>query len=933
MKDPAHSPLFSGNAAFIESLYEKYLNDRTAVSPSWRAYFDTLHPGPSAAHGAAVAGMPMDQESPPRPTLQVRQVAVLQLINAYRFRGHRQANLDPLGLDERSRLADLALAYYGLTEADLETVFNAGSLYGPPQARLRDILKRLASTYCATIGAEYMHITATEEKRWIQERLESVSGDFKFAQDLRRHILERLVAATGLEEYLHRRYVGQKRFSLEGGESLIALLDQLIEQAASQAVKEVLIGMTHRGRLNVLVNTLGVQPQVLFEEFEDRIEAESGSGDVKYHKGFSADLKTSSQPLHVALAFNPSHLEIIDPVVAGSVRARQDRRGDWAHHQVLAVLIHGDAAFAGQGVVMETCNLSQTRGYGIGGTVHIVINNQIGFTTSDPREARSTLYATDVAKMVEAPIFHVNADDPEAVVFITQVALDYRMRFKKDVVIDLVCYRRYGHSEADEPAVTQPVMYQRIRAHPSVRDIYAAKLMQEGLITQDEVTAWRRQYQTQLERNQVVSMAHAQVIDTAYRVDFRPYLDAHWTASADTVISREAITELAQAITQVPADFALHPTVKRIISARRQMATGERPIDWGFAELLAYGALLKEGYPVRLSGQDSARGTFFHRHAVVYDQQTGRAYVPLSQLRKHQPPFSLINSSLSEEAVLGFEYGYSSSEPDALVIWEAQYGDFANGAQVIIDQFISSSEVKWRRLSGIVLFLPHGFEGQGPEHSSARLERFLQLCAEDNIQVIVPSAPAQLFHALRRQVLRPYRKPLVVMTPKSLLRHKLSVSTLEDVTQQGFQTVLDEVDDLKPARVTRLIFCAGKVYYDLLAARREHGIADIALVRIEQLYPYPAREVRSALARYGNAREVVWVQEEPRNQGAWYYMQSRRHLKGCLGPQHRLEYAGRPYSASPAAGYPQLHKQQQEALVTEALQLQSRALHATQVAS
>lgn len=939
MNDSGQSYLFSGNASFIEGLYEAYLENRESVSQKWRDYFDQVtdtEPGapPDIPHApiqrtikqaAITAPRVLDDNAKQRDQLdfETKQVAVLQLINAYRFRGHRQADLDPLDQYKRPPVPDLNPDFHGLTSADMDTVFNTGSLFGPNQANLREILNTLSVVYCGTIGSEYMYITETDQKRWIQERLELACGEAGFGAGKKKNILERLIAASGLEEYLHNKYVGQKRFSLEGGESLIPLLDALINRSGSEhAVKEIIIGMAHRGRLNVLVNTLGIKPRDLFEEFEGKIDPGDGSGDVKYHKGFSADLNTPGGPVHLVLAFNPSHLEIINPVVEGSVRARQQRRGDHERNQVLPVLIHGDAAFAGQGVVMETLNLSETRGYSTGGTVHIIINNQIGFTTSDPLDSRSTLYCTDVAKMVQAPIFHVNADDPEAVVYVTELALDFRMKFNKDVVIDMVCYRRYGHSEADEPSATQPIMYQLIKSRPRVTEIYARQLQQENLIDADDVNAMRKAYHERLDSNQIVSGPHAAKVDRAYLVDYRPYMNTHWSTPVDTTIMQGRIESLTAKMTQVPEDFRLHRSVAKILDARRKMGAGEQSIDWGFAETLAYASLLEEGYQVRLSGQDSARGTFFHRHAVIHDQNSRRSYIPLQHLHKHQPLFLPINSLLSEEAVLGFEYGYSAAEPDGLTIWEAQYGDFANGAQVIIDQFISSSEAKWRRLEGIVLFLPHGYDGQGPEHSSARLERYLQLCAEDNIQVCVPSTPAQMFHMLRRQILRPYRKPLIVMTPKSLLRHKLSTSSLAEISNGRWHNVIDEIDDIEPHRVRRLLLCSGKVYFDLLEARREHRLHDTAIARIEQQYPFPLDEVTGVLERYPNARTLVWAQEEPRNQGAWYYMQSRRHLNACLSPKHVLEYAGRPYSASPAVGYLHVHLAQQRNLISDALQLE-----------
>jgi 2-oxoglutarate dehydrogenase E1 component len=677
--------------------------------------------------------------------------------------------------------------------------------------------------------------------------------------------------------------------------------------------------MAHRGRLNVLVNLLGKSPEVLFSEFEGRYEhgAQSGSGDVKYHKGFSSDLKTPGGNVHVALAFNPSHLEVVDPVVEGSVRARQERRGDDIGARVLPVLLHGDAAVAGQGVVTETMQLSQARGFQTGGTIHIVINNQVGFTMSDPRDARSTLYCTDVAKMIEAPVLHVNGDDPEAVVAATRLAVEYRMKFHKDVFIDLVCYRRHGHNEADEPAATQPTMYRVIRAKPTTRQLYADRLIAQKVLAQGEAETMVEEYRRGLDEGKPQARAALGMIGNKYTVDWSRYANASWTEIVRTHLGAEQLATLAAKMNQVPKDFVLQPRVAKIIEDRARMAAGELPIDWGFAELLAYASLLNQGHKVRLTGQDSGRGTFFHRHAVLHDQKTGARYVPLEHVSEGQPRFTVIDSVLSEEAVMGFEYGYSTTDPESLVIWEGQFGDFANGAQVIVDQFISSGEAKWGRLCGLVLFLPHGYEGQGPEHSSARLERFLQLTAEANIQVCVPSTPAQMFHMLRRQMVRNFRKPLIVMTPKSLLRHKLSASSIDELTQGRFQPVIGEIDDIAPQTVERVVLCAGKVYYDLLEQRRRDQIENVAIVRIEQLYPFPSDEYTAAIDRYANAVEIVWCQEEPQNQGSWY--QIRHRLQEGLSPAHTLLYAGRPGAAAPAVGIYQVHLEQQQSLVNAAL--------------
>ncbi|MCC6710610.1 MAG: 2-oxoglutarate dehydrogenase E1 component [Gammaproteobacteria bacterium] len=932
------SCLFSANAPFLEELYETYLADPSKVSDDWRAYFDTLQDDHSeerrdirhsevrnrmlavaaAPKGAPVTVVRDDAQN------AAKQVAVLQLINAYRFRGHRQANLDPLNQYERPVVAELDPAFHGLTDADLGLEFNTGSLQGPDRASLRDILDIVRTTYCGTIGAEYMHIVETSQKRWIQQRLEVCRAKPDFDADKRRTLLERVIAAGALEEYLHTKYVGQKRFSLEGGESAIALMDQVLDDAGRHGVKECVIGMAHRGRLNVLVNIVGKHPSKLFAEFEGKGPKETRSGDVKYHMGFSSDIQTSGGPVHVTLAFNPSHLEIIDPVVEGSVRARQDRRADNEHNQVLPVLIHGDAAFAGQGVVMETLNLSQTRGYMTGGTVHIIINNQIGFTTSDPLDSRSTLYCTDVAKMVQAPILHVNGDDPEAVAMAARIALDFRMEFNKDVVVDMICYRKHGHSEADEPAATQPIMYQHIRNHPGVRKIYTEKLVSAGVIKPGDAEAMASRYIDALENNEVVSRPHAPPPDTRFAINFDPFRGTDWRHAASTAISAERVKRLGERFTTVPETFTLHRAVTRVLADRLAMAHGEKPCDWGFAETLAYASLLTDACPVRISGQDSGRGTFFHRHAVIHDQKTGETFLPLQNLAADQASFLVINSTLSEEAVLGFEFGYASAEPNSLVIWEAQFGDFANGAQVVFDQFIASSEEKWGRYCGLVMLLPHGYDGQGPEHSSARLERYLQLCAEDNMQVCYPTTPAQMFHMLRRQQVRPYRKPLVVMSPKSLLRHRLSVSPLEEIIHGQFQSVIDEVDRMDKSKVTRILACSGKVYFDLLDARREHDIEDVAIIRLEQLYPFPKEEMQAILAQYPNAHELVWVQEEPRNQGAWSMLLSARHLRGCIGEHKELTCVARPYSASPAVGYASLHLEQQQAIIEEALSLAQR---------
>ncbi len=927
MTDHSDSALNGGNAAFIEALYERYLRDPESISEQWRRFFEQLRGDTDEAgwdHAGIRAALVREAEHPHRVAADAgaaadgKQVAVLQLINAYRFRGHQQAQLDPLGMQEQRPLAELEPAFHCLTESDMDMVFSTGSFSGPPQASLREIVAMLGEAYCGTVGAEYMHISDTAQKRWVQRHMENVRARTSFSPEFRRQILERVIAAEGLEQYLHTKYVGQKRFSLEGGESLIPLLDELLRRAGTQEVREVVLGMAHRGRLNVLINVLGKSPRALFQEFEGKHQfATRGLGDVKYHMGFSSDLQTPGGPLHLALGFNPSHLEIINPVVEGSVRARQDRRGDALGGQVLPVLIHGDAAFAGQGVVMETFNMSQARGYRTHGTLHIVINNQIGFTTSNPLDARSTLYCTEVARMVQAPVFHVNGDDPEAVVWVTKLALDFRMQFKRDVVIDLVCYRRHGHSEADEPAVTQPQMYQAIRNHTRVPKLYADRLIEAGVISPEDYDAMVKHYHAALDHGETVAPNVLKEMDGKYAEGWAPYIAGEWKQQVNTAVPPKVIRQYNEALTQVPEGFELHPQVVRIIEARRAMAAGEAPFDWGSAETLAYATLLSEGYPVRLSGQDAGRGTFFHRHAVWHDQKAVGSYIPLQKLANEQARFTVIDSLLSEEAVLGFEYGYATAAPEGLVIWEAQFGDFANNAQVVIDQFISSGEAKWGRLAGLVCLLPHGYDGQGPEHSSARLERYLQLCAGDNMQVCMPTTPAQMFHMLRRQALRTYRRPLIVMSPKSLLRHKLSVSRLEDLTEGEFEPVLAEVDALEETQVQRVVLCSGKVYYDLLERRRAQEVTHVAIVRVEQLNPYPSEALQRELARYKKAKEIIWCQEEPENQGAWRFMQPQ--LLAQMRTGQALHYAGRPAYAAPAEGSLLKHQEAQAALVAEAL--------------
>jgi 2-oxoglutarate dehydrogenase E1 component len=931
----ASTPLAAGNAPYVEALYEQYLADPTAVEPKWREFFAGLGAREGqVAHGPLLDELarrarlrrPVASAVPAEPIVMgagaaAKQGAVSRLIQIYANRGHLIANIDPLGLMQRPVPKVLGLDYLNLGETDLDTEFLTGSRNEAikPRLALREIIAQLKHIYCGTIGAEFAHVSDETERLWLQDRFQVGRVQHRFSVEDRKDILWNLTMAEGLERYLATRYPAQKRFSLEGGDSLIPLLEDLIQTGGAHGLEDIVIGMAHRGRLNVLVNVLGKSPAELFSEFEGNYDLKKlkGSGDVKYHKGFSCDVSTPGGNVHVALAFNPSHLEVVNPVVEGSVRARQERRGDAEGVKVMPVLIHGDSAFAGQGVIQETLQLSQARAFSTGGTLHVIINNQVGFTTHDPRDTRSTLYCSDVAKMIEAPILHVNGDDPEAVVYAARLALEYRLRFHKDVVIDLVCYRRLGHNEADEPAATQPVMYAAIRNRPTTRQLYAEQLAGEGVIGPDEAAAMSERYRRGLDEGKPQAHQVLGLIGNVHTVDWTRYHDVDWTEQVPSGVKLEVLRELGLRATRFPDGFVLHRQVQKIVDDRRRMAAGQMMLDWGFAEILAYATLLDQGYEVRLTGQDSGRGTFFHRHAVGHDQSTGASYVPLGNLKAGQPRFRVTDSLLSEEAVLGFEYGYSTADPNCLVVWEGQFGDFANGAQVIIDQFISSGEAKWGRYCGLTLFLPHGYEGQGPEHSSARLERFLQLCAENNMSVCVPSTPAQMFHMLRRQMLRDFRKPLVVMTPKSLLRHKLSVSALEDLATGFFKEVIDEIDDLPVAGVKRVVFCSGKVYFDLLEARRADEVRDVAIVRLEQIYPFPAEDYAAAIRRYPNAREVVWCQEEPQNQGAWY--QIRHRLQEPLSHKQELLYSGRAPAAAPATGIAQLHNIQQTGLVAAAI--------------
>lgn len=923
-----------GNLAYVEGLYEAYLLDPQSIPQEWRNYFDDLPKvngaelqEPSYAtinkqfiqigkRAREVAGaadsVSIDHEK--------KQVRVLSMIHAYRFRGHQKAKLDPLGLMEREAVPDLDLHFHDLSEDDHQTEFRLGSLmFGPSVAPLHEIVRDLERTYCSNIGFEYMHAVNTEVKRWFQQRIEPVRGQPKYSNEVRKAILLSLTAAEGLEKYLGSRYPGTKRFGLEGGESLIPMIEEMINRGAAYGAHEIVIGMAHRGRLNVLVNILGKKPSDLFEEFEGKSKF-IGSGDVKYHQGFSSNWISPHGEVHLALSFNPSHLEVVSPVVEGSVRARQDRREDDEKTAVVPIVVHGDAAFAGQGVVMEVFQMSQTRGFYTGGTIHLILNNQIGFTTSQREDARSTEYCTDVAKMLEAPIIHVNGDDPEAALFATQLAMDYRNEFKKDVVIDLISYRRRGHNEADEPSSTQPIMYKVIKKHPTTRELYAEQLAKEGVVSIEESNSLMDQYRNLLDEGSHLVNHWVSEPDFAKFVDWTPYLNKEWTARHDTRVDIDRLRALGRMINTVPENIKVQRQVAKIYKDRMQMVEGDIPVDWGCAEALAYASLLNAGHPVRLTGQDVGRGTFSHRHAVLHSQKDGAVYVPLQHIADDQPDFCIYDSLLSEMAVLGFEYGYATTSPTSLVIWEAQFGDFANNAQVVIDQFITSGEHKWSRLCGLTLFLPHGYEGQGPEHSSARLERFLQLCAEHNIQVCLPTTPAQVFHMLRRQIIRPLRKPLIVMTAKSLLRHKHVISSMEELADGTFHTILPEIEDLNPAKVTRVILCSGKIYYELLNQRQEDQRDDLAIVRIEQIYPFPEDDLAEVLAVYPNLRELTWVQEEPLNQGVWYSCNHHmRNVIDMLDNNIELTKVARCAAAAPAAGHMQLHVEQQQKVIALAL--------------
>lgn len=929
----AQSALAGANQSYIEDLYEDYLADPTSVEDSWCQLFNSWQKDtavqaaeaqPEQAHSEVKEYFRrLAREKSPQgvkvidPKVSKRLVKVLQWVNGHRNRGHLHANLDPLQLRPKTEAPTLDYRFYGFTDDDLDEVFDiSGYVFNQDKMTLRQLSDALKRTYCDTIGLEFMHVNELEARTWLQRRLENWRKGPHFSAQEQRKLLQELTAADGLERYLGAKFPGAKRFSLEGSDAFIPLMKEMIRHGRKQGVTDIVMGMAHRGRLNMLVNVLGKKPMELFDEFAGKHQG-NGTGDVKYHQGFSSDFMTDDGLVHLALAFNPSHLEIVSPVVQGSVRARQKRIGDKDYTQVLPITVHGDSAVIGQGVVQETLNMSKARGYQVGGTIRVVINNQIGFTTSNPKDTRSTEYCTDIAKMIEAPVIHVNGDDPEAVAYAARMAVEFRSLFKRDIFIDLVSYRRHGHNEADEPSATQPMMYEKIKKHPTPRQVYADRLIAQGVINYETASELVNNYRDALDQGECV-VEEWREIDNETK-DWLKFLTQEWHEQFESKFDPQRFMDLANRISEYPASHPIQSRVAKIYADRAEMAKGEKLFDWGMAETMAYATLLDEGHHIRLSGEDAGRGTFFHRHSVLHSLKDGTTYIPLLHLHKAQGNFEVWDSVLSEEAVLAFEYGYATAAPRTLTIWEAQFGDFANGAQVVIDQFISSGEQKWGRMCGLVLLLPHGYEGQGPEHSSARLERYLQLCAQQNMQVCVPSTPAQIYHLLRRQMLRKVRRPLIVIAPKSLLRHPLAVSSMEELVNGHFQNVIGEIDPIDPQQVKRVVLCSGKVYYDLLEQRRKNQQTDVAIIRLEQLYPYPLEEVRCILSEFSHVTDYVWCQEEPLNQGAWYCRQ-HRFLQSI--PAHaNLRYVGRPASASPAVGYMSLHQQQQQSLVNEALTL------------
>ena len=918
------------SAPYIEALYESFIQDPNSVSQDWKIYFETLPKNPDdkkeVSHKDIIKKFKNQRRKRSysdklvnNKSIDEKQIRVIQLIQSYRNRGHQRANLDPLGIRKTSICEDLDYEYHGLEKSDLDKKFNTDTLnINQDEASLEEIINSHKKIYCGTLGIEYNYITNTKERLWFQDRLEPNLGKVYFKKEEKINLLKRLNATEGLAKFLSTRYPGMKRFGSEGAESLIPLVDSLIQNCSIFGAEQICLGMSHRGRLNLLVNVLGKSSKELFSESEEDYELEGAStGDVKYHQGFSSNILTPNGEVHVSLNNNPSHLEIVNPVIEGSVRARQERLGDKEKNLVIPILIHGDAAFSGQGVVMETLQMSQTRGYGVGGTIHVIVNNQIGFTTSDARDSRSTLYSTDVAKMIECPILHVNGDDPEMVVFAAKLACEYRYTFKKDIIIDMFCFRRRGHNEADEPSATQPLMYKKIKTHKSVRDQYQDKLITEGVISKDETLNFQKNYRNALEKGELVTENLGSTNEEKW-FDWTPYLNRRWNEKTDTTFNQKKFNELGDIISSTPIDFDLQKQVSKILDDRKKMNSGEIPINWGFAENMAYATLLSEGYPIRFSGQDVRRGTFAHRHSVVHDQKDGTEYMPLVKIaEKNNTIIDIYDSLLSEEAVLGFEYGYSTAWPSGLVIWEAQFGDFANGAQVVIDQFIVSAEHKWQRLSGLVMLLPHGYEGQGPEHSSARLERYLQLCAHDNIQVCTPTTPAQIYHLLRLQTIRKMRRPLIVISPKSLLRNPMATSSLEELINGSFMPVIDDIIENRE-KIKKVILCSGKVFYDLIQKKKDLNSEEIAIVRIEQLYSFPYEELELILRKYNNSIEFIWCQEEPANQGAWF---SHRHrIQRVLDrfSKNQIKLISRPSASAPAVGLNKLHRKQQENLINEA---------------
>jgi len=935
-QDPLEA--FGLNAGLVEELRGQYRRDPDSLGADWGEVFGretrrdgTAFPAGATGRVAPAAVATRAEEAGALPPAVARQHArALRLIHMYRARGHRAARVDPLD-DDPARYEDfpeLDPAHYGFGDDDADRLFLSGDLPGGPMQALRQILERVRRTYCRSVGVEFTYLQDPGRKAWLQKRIEESENVTAFSRDEQLRILDSLDAAEGFERFLHTKFIGQKRFSLEGGESLIPILDTLVEDAPSAGLREIVLGMAHRGRLNVLSNILGKSLESIFGEFEDTplLEAPFGSGDVKYHKGFSSDRETrSGHRVHLSLTSNPSHLEAVDPVVEGRARAKQIRAGDEKGQTVMPVVIHGECAFAGQGIVAETLNLDALAGYYTGGTIHVVVNNQIGFTAT-PAESYSTIYPTDVAKMIQVPIFHVNGDDPEACVHVARLALEYRRRFGEDVVIDLVCYRRHGHNEGDEPRFTQPLLYEKIKKKKSVRRLYTARLLEQGVLQEEDAERMSKDRRDRLAEALQSIKSRPPRPDEPYdpRGPWTGFLRTDTGEEPETGVPVEQLSRIAEALGTVPPDFHVHPKLGDMLEKRRKSIAEDASLDWAVAEALAFGSLLVEGTPVRISGQDSTRGTFSHRHALLVDQQTGVEYAPLANIAPTQARFDAIDSPLSEQGVLGFEYGYSLADPSTLVLWEAQFGDFANGAQVIIDQFISCAHVKWQRISGLVMLLPHGYEGQGPEHSSGRIERFLQLCAEDNMQVANCTTPAQYFHVLRRQMRRKWRAPLVLLTPKSLLRSPRAVSRAGDLADDRFHRILDDARACAaPDRVRRVILCSGKVFYDMeekLEGLAEEGTlerGEVAVVRVEQIYPWPAVELGRIVHQYPAAEDVFWLQEEPSNMGAWGFVQAR--LEDVLRPNQRLGYAGRRASAAPSGGSMRIHRERQNALLDAAL--------------